>query len=67
MTRRALSNRTFTEALKAALLDELDQHQDELDHHATDTVQVVLTVKANRGRVDKLIFSRMTERDLRDN
>jgi hypothetical protein len=63
MNRRQIS---LTEAVKSAVISELDRHRDEIEAHAGDTSQVLLTAKVDKGRVRKVIYSRTSERDLRE-
>jgi hypothetical protein len=57
----------LTERVKTAVGAELEQHRDEIESHAAETSEIRLTVKFRNGNVWRVLFSRTTERDFKNN
>jgi len=55
---------SVTARVKQAVLAELDLHSREIDATDTESSEIHVTVKMRNKSVRKVMYSRMTERDL---
>ena len=59
-----MSSSQFLDTVKKAIAEELDSHAAEISAVGAPTREIHITVKTNGRRVTKVIFSRMTEREI---